>query len=129
MTSYNIALTDADYKKAAMFFGEGGQDGRGITFPTIIAERDGTVIGAMATKDRDDMVVAGPILVSVPNRNNGIVTLRLTEAYERALRASGVSRYLIHVERKLHNWKNLLNRLGYEDIGKDARHFWLARTI
>ena len=52
-------------------------------FPTIVAERDGAIVGYLATHDRPDMILAGPLEVVIPEgHSRGVMALRLIQAYE-----------------------------------------------
>ena len=88
-------------------------------FPTVIAERDGEIIGYLGTHDRDDCILAGPMEVRLENeRAKGLVALRLIEAYETVLLHAGIEFYFYGV----HNgpWRDATERsprtmLVYED--------------
>lgn len=67
-------------------------------FPTIVAERDGEVIGYLGTHDDDAAIVAGPMDIALESdRAKGIVALRLIQAYETVLIHAGVDHYFYAV--------------------------------
>lgn len=68
-------------------------------FPTIVAERDGEIIGYLGTHDRNDCIMAGPMEVRLENeRAKGAIALRLIEAYEIVLLHAGVEFYFYGVQ-------------------------------
>jgi len=64
-------------------------------FPTVVAERDGEIVGYLATHDRPDMILAGPLEVTLPaDANRGVMAMRLIQAYEFVLgQVEGVRSY------------------------------------
>jgi len=82
-TKYRLAQR-GDYRKAHKLTGWKAR----MSWPTVVAERDGELIGVIGTHARRDAVVAGFLYAPHP-----IVALRLIEAYERVLRLAGVREY------------------------------------
>ena len=69
-----------------------------FAFPTVVAKRDGRVIGFLATSPSADAVVAGPFVTE--GGRNPILFLRLLESYENVMRKAGVAAYLYRVEER-----------------------------
>jgi len=92
MTTYRLATQPDDYDTCRLFVP--GKFG----FPTILAERDGELLGFLGTHPRDDAVVVGPIFVREDKRGTGFIALRLIESYEKVLHAAGVSEYLLSAD-------------------------------
>jgi len=69
-------------------------------FPTVVAERDGKIIGFLGTHALPNGIVAGPLTVDLPSyRARGIVALRLIQTYEFILmQAPGITSYLYSVD-------------------------------
>lgn len=99
-TIYKLAETAADYDDAyelcqAEDFDLQGQE---LEFPTVLAYEDHECVGFMSCHIQDDMVVSGPLLLRSEVRRP-ITALRLCEAFERELGKTGVSRYIISVNK------------------------------
>ncbi len=92
-----------------------------IGWPSIVAERDGEIIGWLITQERDDAVSAGPI-----SANSAHTAKNLIQAYENLLKALGIIQYLFCINKKNKKWLKLVKKLGiYEpyDEGSDTVSF------
>ena len=69
-----------------------GWQQRPLSFPTVVADDDGVIIGYMTTQPRKDQVVAGPLYVS-PEVNTGHVAIELADFYGKILLGFGVTQY------------------------------------
>lgn len=69
-------------------------------FPTVVAERDGKIIGFLGTHALPNGIVAGPLTVDLPSdRARAIVAMRLIQTYEFVLmQAPGITGYLYSVD-------------------------------
>lgn len=68
-------------------------------FPTVVAERDGQIIGFLGTHDRRDAILAGPLEVELPSgRHRAVVAMRLIQAYENVLTLAGIDHYFYVAE-------------------------------
>ncbi len=66
-----------------------------IEFPTVLATRNGKVVGVMATRRVPQGVMASPMHVAYDIKNHVPVGIRLIDHYEAALRALGVPEYFV----------------------------------
>lgn len=67
-------------------------------FPTVVAERDGEIIGYLGTHDRHDVILAGPMDICLESeRAKGVIASRLIQAYETVLLLAGVDFYFYTV--------------------------------
>lgn len=89
-TIYRLAKPEDDYWLDLLPSGEVPR-----RFPTVVAERAGTIVGFLATDARADFICAGPLYVDLPEgRHRGVVAVRLIQAYEAVLmHAEGVDGY------------------------------------
>lgn len=89
---YRIA-TSSDFRRLHRFVAEQGEPSPTLSFPTVYAEKDGKILGFMATGHLDGMLFGGPLIMEKA-RPHPIIAFRLIEAYESALVSLGVSAYL-----------------------------------
>ena len=89
-TRYRLARPEDDYFMDLMEHGDVPR-----RFPTVVAERDGHIVGFLATDARADFICAGPLSVSPDAaQSRGILAMRLIQAYEAVLlQAQGVEGY------------------------------------
>ena len=90
-------------------------------FPTVVAERDGEIIGCLATQEEPSCVVAGPLVVK-DGRLKAICGIRLAEAYENVLRAAGVTTYYFCIDREHEAWIKSALRMGTFTLYGDEGH-------
>lgn len=93
-TKYRLAASPRDYQKCRALFIEnhGAEPLRSFSFPTVVAERAGEIVGFLSTWDQKTALIAGPL--EVKGGKNMFMFIRLIEAYENVLRAAGVKRFL-----------------------------------
>ena len=82
-----------------------------LHFPTVIAVKDKKVLGFLSTVKCSWSVLAGPLETLEP-QVNGIMILRLLEAYDVVLRTMGVTRYCFEVKKENDHWIKQINRGG-----------------
>ena len=119
MTLYRLATTPADYRKCHKIIKPLAWK---LSYPTVMAERDGDLLGFLSTLRHPKRVVAGPI-----HAPNGIVMLRLAEAYENFLWTAGVRVYLVPAQDPRH--AGMLDRLGYERTAETGGVAWFRKTL
>ena len=127
-TFYRLAHSPKDYSACRALLREQGEDAR-LSFPTVVAERAGRIIGFCATQPRKDAVVAGPLAVAKDIPHPGITIIRLGEAYENVLKAAGIKVYWFHVEPHMKEWADILRRVGFEPMQQDDTGGWFRRAI
>jgi len=98
------------------------------SFPEIVAERDGEIIGFVARRHDEQGILIEPMIC-----NSAIVYVRLVFAMEAALKASGVTTYLFRVEphriRFEQALKKMVKRGQVKDKGYQGGYFWFERSI
>lgn len=108
-------------------------DAQGITdpcsFPTVLAERDGQVLGFLATARSDKAVIAGPLVIAPEARRPVIVMMRLIEAYEVVLKRAGVVSFYFHVAEANPMWRRLVEKMGHKAYHRDDAGQWYRRKV
>lgn len=101
-TLYRLASTAADYRAchALMRTNQNFSDQQ-LHWPTVVAERDGKILGFMSTNTCDWCILSGPLETT---SHNPIMVMRLVEAYESALRIMGITRYCFAIKRVKKQW-------------------------
>lgn len=106
-TIYRLARDEDDYFLDLMQWGDVPR-----RFPTVVAERDGVIVGYLATDARPEFICAGPLYVDLPSgRSGAVIALRLLEAYEAVLRVAGVESYYFSIEKP--SWRRVAERLPH----------------
>jgi hypothetical protein len=105
-TVYRVAASPADYKACRAL--QGAPADR-LTFPTIMAERGGRLIGFLGTQPRRDMILAGPLVIE---GGSVFTVIRLVEVYDAIMRKAGVSRYVVGSRAERPIVAQLARRLG-----------------
>jgi len=108
-TLYRLASTAADYRAchAIMRANQNFHDLQ-LHWPTVVAERNGKILGFMSTNKCDWCLLAGPLETST---HNPIMVMRLAEAYEAALRVAGITRYCFAIKRSQKRWLEQVSSL------------------
>lgn len=90
----------------------GGKVHKGdFAFPTVVAVRNGEIVGFVATQPNPDAVVAGPLVID--GGPNIFIFLRLAEGYENVLRLAGVKTYLHVIDKGRDEHVQMMERLGF----------------
>ena len=107
-TLYRLAHSPRDLSACHRLARDHGMDAKTFTFPTVVADREGEIVGFLATQPSKTAVVAGPLAVATPRPL--ITVLRLLEAYENVLKAAGVSHYYFEVDAANHDWLRMIEQ-------------------
>lgn len=124
-TTYRLAKSPADYRRCRAL--QTTPDT--LSFPTVMAERDGAVIGFLATQPRRDLLVAGPLVTTLTGQAAAILIMRLIDAYEAVLRQAGVTLYLFSVERTNTAWLAKVAALGATPYEQGDTLVWFKREV
>lgn len=97
-TKYRLATSPADYKACRALFADnhGADPTNSLSFPTVMAERDGALVGFLSTWSSKKALIAGPL--EVKGGKNIFLFIRLIEAYENVMRIAGVKRFLFFTQ-------------------------------
>ena len=97
MVTYRMAKPGGEYNRLyALMRKENGKQ-EPLGWPVVVAEEDGKVVGFLATWPDEELLMAGPLVIEGSKRM--WMFIRLVEAYENVLRATGVKQYLFTVEK------------------------------
>lgn len=97
-------------------------------FPTLVAEREGQILGVLSTRTTDGLVSIGRLALA-PGRQAPWVALRLVEAYERQLSTYGLTAYWWGVERRRQDLQQLMGRLGFVPQLETADAWWYRKEL
>lgn len=130
MTTIKLAIKPADYRKchALMKATDSEFQGCQLSFPTVMAFREGKLIGFLSTSPRKDGLVAEPIVMNVEG-NASFLYIKLVEAYDDLLRAGKVPSYFFHIPQSYADYIRLIEKAGFERIGEDEVGVWYRRSL
>lgn len=116
-TIYRLARTPRDYRACRKLFEEnhGAEPLHNLSYPTVVAVRDGEIIGFLSTDTRKKVIMAGPL--EVKGGKNMITFIRLIEAYEVVLRVSGVTSFMFYLRADREDSFNHKRVEEYKDFG------------
>lgn len=97
-----------------------------LGWPTVVAQRDGRLLGFLSTDPTKKVIVAGPLIVG--KNCSAIIVIRLVEAYENIIRP-WVNGYYFHVEKKNSHWLKMIRKLDFRETGKSRSGFWFYREF
>jgi len=123
-THYRLACSPADYRRCRAFLAE-RMAVHPLSFPTVYAERDGRVIGVLATQPPKKAIIAGPLAVE---GRSPFTALRLIEAYDRVMREAGVD-YHFHVAVANASWRRVVEQMGLRPFHEDEHGVWYRRIL
>ncbi len=97
---YRLAKSDADYQAALALFEEHGFFTDKANFPTVLCYEGDRLIGALATQQLPDMIVAGPMAMEpYPSGRNRVAdALAMCEFYESTMRSIGIRSFIFYAE-------------------------------
>tara|TARA_Y100000310_G_scaffold308982_1_gene352623 strand:- start:21 stop:416 length:396 start_codon:yes stop_codon:yes gene_type:complete len=99
----------------------------GYAFPTIVAEREdtGEIVGFISTNPRKDMILCEPIIAP-----NGIVYMRLIEAYQKVVYAGGIRSVFIRVHEDLDKHLRVAKKVPiFEPLDVINGFHWFVRRM
>ncbi len=112
MTTYRLAKKRSDFDKVIEKHGSA----KGINHPVIMAERDGHLIGYLASYDFKPDYAPSAI-----QADNVHILMKMFALYDKTLASEGQLFYIIHISREnkpiirmLDNWKNVISNGGNE---------------
>lgn len=127
-TTYRLATTEKD-KAACRALMKEYQDPVPLGFPTVMALRDGELIGFLSTHVSRSMLVAGPLVIRGWGQRRAITMIRLIEAYDAVMQRAGIKAYHFHVERDNEGWRAQVERAGFEPWHEDDEGVWYRREL
>lgn len=126
--SYRLADGPADFRRAHALCDALGMERVTFGWPTVVAEKDGEIIGVMATRPSDKAVLVGRL--AAKGQNPSFTLIRLVDAYENVLRLAGVKVYLIPTQREDERLQVAIERLmDIRPWVRDEKVVWYRREI
>lgn len=126
MTVYRIAR-DEEYSRLYEIF----DIETPLTWPVIIAEREGDIIGMLGTHG-DDRLCAGPLQVKMPQgRTHVFVASRLARVYDDYMRSIGMKKFDFYVEKGIndHYIKQIERLPIYNKTFENDEFIWYERVF
>ena len=126
-TDYKVVSNPAHYRACHKFLRDNKVKPVKLTYPTLVAERKGEIVGIMGTLRSDKAVIAGPVYVSIPN---SMVPFRLIQTYELFLKSQGIKKFIFSVDTYNHKWLNMIERAGvYNRTRLKGQNIWFEREL
>jgi hypothetical protein len=95
---YRVAETDAEYAQCKRLLTEQGFDYQALGFPTIMAMDGDLLAGFVATTPRDDMVLAGPLVMDPGHPAAALILAQLVRLYETAMMNIGITSFIFYTD-------------------------------
>jgi hypothetical protein len=113
-----------------LFKSQGHERDARYAFPTVVADRDGDIVGFYSTNDAQEYITAGPLEVDKSLDNPLIVAIRLVDAYDNVMRSVGINSYLFSVDKDNEQWKDIMERAtGLESYAEDETRYWYRKEL
>lgn len=126
-TLYRIASAGSDYRACHAINKALGKPGKPLHFPTVVAERDGKILGYLSThREVTWCLMAGPLEVLTPSP---FMSMRLIEAYESVLKAVGITRYCFAIDKGQQGWIEQVKISGANIIAEDEKDVVFERIF
>lgn len=96
---YKIAETPGDFASIDAMMKASGFAVEPIKFPTIMAADDEGLVGFIATIDKPDMVLAGPLVLR-QDRRHVFTALRLITLYDQVMQSLGMKSIIFYADER-----------------------------
>lgn len=96
MVNFRIA-NDSLMEQAEDLMETEGFENAPFDYPTVVAVEGDEVVGFIGTHIRDDLILAGPLVLKT-DRRRPFTAIRLGEVYEAVLRSIGITNYVLWFE-------------------------------
>ena len=127
--SYTLCTSDLDYRKAYKFLAGTEFEDCALSYPTIMAVRDGKIEGVLGTHPRSDMLVAGPLYIQNKGLFKAPLEIRLVDIYETLLINLGVEVYVFYVKKDDKRRINMLRDVGLTPEWETEESVWYVRRF
>lgn len=126
-TIYRLARPGGEYNTLYKLMEREGLARSKLGWPTVVAERDGEIIGFLSTHTDGDLILAGPLVIR--GGRNPFTFVRLAEAYENMLRLASIRLYFFNVEKSNSAQVERVKALGFPICGESETHIMFKRTL
>lgn len=126
MTEYRLAASGADYAKAHELVRAEGLPDHELSYPTILAVKDGELTGLLSTHIQKNMIIAGPMVLR-SGAPRYWTLIRLIETYENVMRSAGISAFVFSVDEATSaKWLEKVDWFGLKPYAdQDGRKFYV----
>lgn len=101
-----------------------------LIFPTIVALRQGEIIGFLGTMTPHDIITAGPLVFRPGIQGKGFLLSRMWQLYEQTFRTIGILQYHFFVETSNTEWLQQVYRIGFQAVAyAEEGYQWFVRHI
>lgn len=128
-TEYRLASTPYQYKALHALRKASESPEVAFGFPTVYAVRDGVLMGFLGTLKAKDAIVAGPLVIDPTAKAQGLLAMRLVEAYEEILTQAGVTSYIFGIDKANASWRALVEKRGFTPYADDDTDTWYIKEI
>lgn len=131
-TKYRLAHSSTDYRKAHALTSLVDPRLVGpMSFPTVLADRDGLVVGVLGSTPNKNFLVAGPLAIMPDLPSKGPVLMRLLESYENFARFMGIDRILfrIHSVESPHWARSVESIYNIKPYANEDNWLWFQRKL
>jgi hypothetical protein len=133
-TSYRLAQGPKEYQQCHAFLRAHGFEESRLSWPTVMAIRQGEVVGCLSRIPSEEAIIAGPLAVST--KHPLLTAMRLITAWQGVLWRAAVQKglpsmtYYFGVDPTQHNeWLRLIDKVGLEPYARDAQAVWFKREL
>lgn len=127
---YRLAEGSGDFRKVRKFLDANVEETvPRLSFPTIVAEKDGEIIGVCGTNIKQQTIFQGPLALK-RDRPRRFTALRLIDAYDAVMRLAGISMYAVYVDRQNIPLKDLFQKtFEIEPYASTDEGFYYLRKL
>lgn len=128
-TQYWLATSASEYRLCHALQRAAERPEVAFGYPTVLAVRGEALVGFLGTLKAKKAIVAGPLVVDPTLKRPVLTMLRLVEAYEEVLRASGVSSYVFGIDSDNLAWREIVHKRGYTPYAMNAQGTWYIKKV
>ena len=130
-TKYTLATSPSDYRRCRALWATRPDLGEPepIAFPTVMAMREGELVGFLGSHPRKDMLIAEPMIVK-RGPSQGMTVLRLNLAYENFLRSAGMAYYYFNIPDSEGTYQKMIEKaLNIQPYAHESGYKWYRRYL
>ena len=129
-TTYKLIAKPSEYRALHRVAKKVGvKTDTGLSWPTVVAQRDGKTIGFLSSRLKGENVIAGPLAIDVDGPPI-FVARRLVEFYEMFLYAARVPHYFFNINKDNDKWvRTVTDLLKLESYAEKDGVLWFKRKL
>lgn len=125
-TIYRLADCPNDYSACHKIMRANGSHDWDLHWPTVVAVRDGEIIGFLSSNKVNWCQMAGPLELKKPSP---FVVLRLIESYEYVMRYMGLTSYVFFIAKSNTRWLRQAEEMGLRRIRENTENVFFERYL